>query len=68
MRIYVFFSSIKSKNIQIQPIQIKPNGADEFVLLGLLKIKCYERKASKERVDRNPQTGAEITIPAKPDH
>ena len=33
---------------------------------GLLKIKRVEKPATKPRVGRNPQTGQEIQIPAKP--
>jgi nucleoid DNA-binding protein len=35
-------------------------------LAGLLKIKRVEKKATPERKGRNPQTGEEITIAAKP--
>jgi nucleoid DNA-binding protein len=33
---------------------------------GLLKIKRVEKPATKPRIGRNPQTGQEIQIPAKP--
>lgn len=33
---------------------------------GLLKIKRVEKPATKPRIGRNPQTGEEIQIPAKP--
>jgi nucleoid DNA-binding protein len=35
-------------------------------LAGLLKIKRVEKKATPPRKGRNPQTGQEIEIPAKP--
>lgn len=35
-------------------------------LAGLLKIKRVEKKATPARKGRNPQTGQEIDIPAKP--
>jgi len=47
---------------------IKTQGAGEFTLPGLLKIKRYKKKASKARTGRNPQTGETITIKAKSAH
>lgn len=41
-------------------------GAGIFTLPGLLKIYVHERPATKERMGRNPTTGEEIKIPAKP--
>jgi DNA-binding protein HU-beta len=41
-------------------------GPGIFTLPGLLKIHVHERPATKERMGRNPQTGAEVKIPAKP--
>lgn len=45
---------------------IKKRGAGEFTLPGLLKIRAVKRPATKKRTGRNPATGEEITIPAKP--
>lgn len=46
-----------------------PGGSGEFVMPGLgLKIRRVHKKAAKSRIGRNPLTGAEITIPAKPAH
>jgi nucleoid DNA-binding protein len=42
----------------------KKNGS--LTLPGLLKLQRKEKPATKERKGRNPQTGAEIIIPAKP--
>ena len=35
---------------------------------GLLKIRSVKRPATKARMGRNPATGEEITIAAKPAH
>ena len=45
---------------------IKPRGAGEFTFPGLLKIKRVIKPATKERPGRNPFTGEEIIIKAKP--
>jgi nucleoid DNA-binding protein len=45
---------------------IKKRGVGEFTLPGLLKVRAVKRPATKKRVGRNPATGEEITIPAKP--
>ena len=45
---------------------IKKRGVGEFTLPGLLKIRAVKRPATKKRTGRNPATGAEIVIPAKP--
>jgi nucleoid DNA-binding protein len=45
---------------------IKKKGVGEFTLPGLLKIRAVKRPASKKRTGRNPATGEEIVIPAKP--
>jgi nucleoid DNA-binding protein len=41
-------------------------GPGVFNLPGLLKIYVHTRPATKERVGRNPATGEEITIKARP--
>lgn len=41
-------------------------GPGVFNLPGLLKIYVHTRPATKERVGRNPATGQEITIKARP--
>ena len=45
---------------------LKKRGAGQFTLPGLLKIRAAKKKATKARRGRNPLTGEEITIPAKP--
>jgi nucleoid DNA-binding protein len=45
---------------------IKKRGVGEFTLPGLLKIRSVKRPATKARIGRNPATGEEITIAAKP--
>lgn len=45
---------------------VKKRGAGQFTLPGLLKIRTVKKKATKARKGRNPFTGAEIMIAAKP--
>lgn len=45
---------------------IKKRAVGEFTLPGLLKVRSVKRPATKKRMGRNPATGAEIVIPAKP--
>ena len=45
---------------------IRRRSVGEFTLPGLLKIKAAKRPATKKRMGRNPATGEEIVIPAKP--
>ncbi len=45
---------------------IKKRGAGQFTLPGLMKVKTVRKKATKARKGRNPFTGEEITIAAKP--
>ena len=45
---------------------IKPRGAGEFKLPGLLKIRTVRKKATRARKGINPFTGEEIMIKAKP--
>ncbi len=45
---------------------IRKRSVGEFTLPGLLKIKSAKRPATKKRMGRNPATGEEIVIPAKP--
>ena len=45
---------------------IRKRAVGEFTLPGLLKIKAAKRPATKKRMGRNPATGEEIVIPAKP--
>jgi nucleoid DNA-binding protein len=44
----------------------KKGGAGQFTLPGLVKIQLKRKKATGPRKGRNPSTGEEITIPAKP--
>ena len=45
---------------------IKKRAVGEFTLPGLMKIKSVKRPATKKRMGRNPATGEEIEIAAKP--
>lgn len=45
---------------------IKSGAAGEFTLPGLLKVRRVKRPATKKRMGRNPATGEEIVISAKP--
>lgn len=45
---------------------LSKKGPGIFTMPGLLKIKRVEKPATKERMGRNPQTGEEIKIAAKP--
>ncbi len=45
---------------------IKKRAVGEFTLPGLMKVKSVKRPATKKRKGRNPATGEEIEIPAKP--
>ena len=45
---------------------IKKRGVGEFTLPGLLKIRSVKRPPTKKRMGRNPATGEEIEIAAKP--
>ncbi len=45
---------------------IKKRGAGQFMLPGLLKIRSIKKKATKARKGRNPFSGEEIMIAAKP--
>ena len=45
---------------------IRKGAVGEFTLPGLLKVRAVKRPATKKRMGRNPATGEEIMIPAKP--
>lgn len=45
---------------------IKKRAVGEFSLPGLLKIRSVKRPPTKKRMGRNPKTGEQIEIPAKP--
>ena len=45
---------------------IRKGAVGEFTLPGLLKVRAVKRPATKKRMGRNPATGQEIMIPAKP--
>lgn len=45
---------------------VKKRAVGEFMLPGLLKIRAVKRPATKARMGRNPATGEEIKISAKP--
>ena len=46
--------------------QIGKKGPGLFVLPGLLKVKRHKKPPQPERKGRNPKTGEEMTIAAKP--
>ncbi len=45
---------------------IKKRGAGEFTIPGLIKIRKVRKGATRKRMGRNPKTGEQIQIPAKP--
>ena len=45
---------------------IKKRSVGEFTISGLVKIKKVRKKATRRRTGRNPKTGEQIQIPAKP--
>ena len=45
---------------------VKKRAVGEFTLPGLLKIRSVKRPPTKQRMGRNPATGEEIVVPAKP--
>lgn len=45
---------------------IKKRSVGEFTLPGLLKIRTVKQPATKARMGRNPRTGEQIRIKAKP--
>ena len=45
---------------------IKKRAVGEFSLLGLMKIRSVKRPATKQRMGRNPATGEEVVVAAKP--
>ena len=59
-------SSVMDELESIIERHIRKRSVGEFTLPGLLKIKAAKRPATKKRMGRNPATGAEIAIPAKP--
>jgi nucleoid DNA-binding protein len=46
--------------------EVSKKGPGQFTLPGLLKIRLVKKAATKARKGRNPATGEEITIAAKP--
>lgn len=46
--------------------ELSKKGPGVFTLPGLIKVKRVEKPATKARPGRNPLTGQEIMIPAKP--
>lgn len=51
---------------QVIAADLGKKGVGEFNLNGLLKLKTVNKPATKSRKGRNPFTGEEITIKAKP--
>lgn len=52
---------------ELNPIIKKSlKSANEFTMPGLMKVKVVKKPATKARLGRNPFTGEEITIKAKP--
>ncbi len=48
--------------------ELGSRGPKQFVIPDLVKLEVKKVAARKARKGRNPQTGEEITIPAKPAH
>jgi len=46
--------------------QLEKKGPRVFNVPGLMKVYVHQRKASPARVGRNPKTGEEVPIPARP--
>lgn len=46
--------------------ELSPEGASEFVIPGLVKLRVVKKAATKARPGINPKTGEKITIAAKP--
>ena len=46
--------------------ELGKKGAGEFTIPGLVKVRLAKKKATKERMGRNPQTGQPQLIKAKP--
>ena len=59
-------SSVMDELESVIERHIRKRSVGEFTLPGLLKIKATKRPATKKRMGRNPATGEEIVIPAKP--
>ena len=59
-------SSVMDELESVIERHIRKRSVGEFTLPGLLKIKAAKRPATKKRMGRNPATGEEIVIPAKP--
>ena len=59
-------SSVMDELESVIERHIRKRSVGEFTLPGLLKIKATKRPATKKRMGRNPATGEEIAIPAKP--
>ena len=59
-------SSVMDELESVIERHIRKRSVGEFTLPGLLKIKAAKRPATKKRMGRNPATGEEIAIPAKP--
>ena len=59
-------SSVMDELESVIERHIRKRSVGEFTLPGLLKIKAAKRPATKKRMGRNPATGEEIVIAAKP--
>lgn len=59
-------SSVMEELESVIERHIRKRSVGEFTLPGLLKIKAAKRPATKKRMGRNPATGEEIVIAAKP--
>lgn len=59
-------SAVMDELTDIIERHIKKRSAGQFTLPGLLKIRTVKKKATKARPGRNPFTGEEIMIKAKP--
>lgn len=59
-------SDVLDKLTEMIVADLGKKGPGSFTIPNVLKLRRVEKKATKARKGRNPATGEEITIPAKP--
>jgi nucleoid DNA-binding protein len=59
-------SAVLDGLVEVIRQDLSKKGPGVFTLPGLLKLRKVEKPATKERMGRNPRTGEEMKIPAKP--
>ena len=59
-------SSVFEEMTKLIDENLAKKGPRVFNIPGLMKIYVHLRKAAPARMGRNPQTGAEVQIPARP--